>query len=264
MIGRNLQRAWYGMRGYYPARMEKYRFRVRLEDRKFWRTLASGEWEHHTFRILDSLLQPDSLYLDFGAWIGPTVLYAARQCRHVFCLEPDAEAYERLLSNLRLNRIENVSTFHGAMHTHDGSVTLHNPRIFGNSETRVGSDGSVDLRVAPCLTWRSAMAMWQEPQIDVLKMDVEGAEFDLLPTLKSDLDALKPALYLSTHASFFDATQRKGKMKTIQTIAESYIYRYDRNLKTLELDELAGPDYTDQPSELVLSMVPLSKKAVYR
>ena len=253
MIGRNLQRAWYGMRGYYPARMEKYRFRVRLEDRKFWRTLASGEWEHHTFRILDSLLQPDSLYLDFGAWIGPTVLYAARQCRHVFCLEPDAEAYERLLSNLRLNRIENVSTFHGAMHTHDGSVTLHNPRIFGNSETRVQRASAGDSTTVLAMDISRFIECWNIRQIDLIKIDVEGAEFDLMQSIIDLLPSMKPCIYLSLHAPLVAQTERQGKLAAVVELARHYTCCYDKDLKKIEPGEILTPRFTDRFSEVLLT-----------
>ena len=92
------------------------RYRVAPGNRKFWRKVDAGQWEPETFTVLARCLRADSVYVDVGGWVGPTVLFAAAQGASVYCVEPDPVAYERLLANLRINKVAGVQSFHGALH----------------------------------------------------------------------------------------------------------------------------------------------------
>ena len=102
------RKAIYRMRGHYPGRLGGEAYRLDPYHSKFWRKASAGDWEPATFAVLDAHLRPDRDYIDIGAWIGPTVLYAARKARHVWCFEPDPTAFRALSWNLELNGIENV------------------------------------------------------------------------------------------------------------------------------------------------------------
>jgi tRNA/tmRNA/rRNA uracil-C5-methylase (TrmA/RlmC/RlmD family) len=61
-------------------------------------------WEQDTFHILEYYkdLEKD-IYIDIGAWIGPTVLYSANIYNRVIAIEPDPIAIERLEENIKVN-----------------------------------------------------------------------------------------------------------------------------------------------------------------
>lgn len=86
----------YRARGHVNGRLGGLPFRLDPYHSKFWRRAGRGDWEPETFAVLDAHLRGDADYLDIGAWIGPTVLYAARKARHVWCFEPDPTAYRHL------------------------------------------------------------------------------------------------------------------------------------------------------------------------
>lgn len=48
------------------------------------RHLQSGQREPHLFTILDHYLRADRSYIDMGAFIGATVLYAVLLARHCY------------------------------------------------------------------------------------------------------------------------------------------------------------------------------------
>ena len=135
--------------------------------------MTNGVWEPYTFRILDVFLdRPTIPYLDIGAWIGPTVLYAARKVDRVWAIEPDRVAYAALLTNLRLNECRNVRTFNLAILDRDGIARLGSDCL-GNSMTRITN--SENSFYASCRTLDSFMFEQGLGDDTFIKMDVEGA-----------------------------------------------------------------------------------------
>ena len=53
--------------------------------------------------VLKGLIEPDSIHVDIGAWIGPTVLYGGQIAARCITAEPDPTAREALEANLHLN-----------------------------------------------------------------------------------------------------------------------------------------------------------------
>lgn len=71
-----------------------------------WWIKRYKEWEDRTFIILDTFLDARRSFIDVGAWIGPTVLYGAAKAQHIYCFEPDPEAYRVLMRSNRSRRAE--------------------------------------------------------------------------------------------------------------------------------------------------------------
>ena len=275
-LKRRLALAYYRATGGFPAKLAGGRYRLVPEDRKFWRKAASGQWERHTFRILDQLLRPDSVYVDVGAWIGPTVLFAAARCKVVYCIEPDAIAYERLLGNLRMNGIDNVLPFHGALGVRNGTVQIAGEKGFGTSETRVQAtpvDGGADVAATVlAMDLPRFIQWWGIERIDLMKIDIEGAEFDLAPAL-IDLSATlkpatskpatskpatskpatsKPAIHLSLHAPLFPQSERQAKLAAIVQLAECYAHCYDRDSNKIQPRDILEEPFVSRFREVVL------------
>src|SRR6185295_3331065 len=67
----------------------------------FWGEWERGTWEPGTREAIESHVTPGSTYVDIGAWIGPTVLWAAPIAARVLALEPDPVAYLLLVENTK-------------------------------------------------------------------------------------------------------------------------------------------------------------------
>lgn len=208
-----VKKALFRARGHYAGRLGGEPFRLDPYHSKFWRKASAGDWEPATFAVLDAHLDRDHDYLDIGAWIGPTVLYGARRARHVWCFEPDPTAFRYLAWNIALNDLGNVSAFAVALAQGFGVARMAS---FGgeagdsmtsllNGEGRGGTD-------ALTIGFRAFAASVDLSRVSLVKIDIEGAEFDVLPTMVPWLKAHRPALYLSTHAPFLDAATRTERM----------------------------------------------------
>lgn len=218
-----VRKMMYRARGYYDGALAGERFRLDPYHSKFWRKATAGQWEPDTFAVLDRFLDRDHDYLDIGAWIGPTVLYGARKARHVWCFEPDPEAYRALAWNIALNDLNNVSAFAAAISEDVGIARMASfGGEKGDSMTSLlnseGANGSDVLTIG----WAQFAGSVDLSGVSLVKMDIEGAEFDVLPALLPWLKTQRPALYLSTHASFLPPEERADRMAALSEMLSFY------------------------------------------
>ena len=168
---------------------------------RIWDPMTSGDWEPETVHAVTAVVGPGSTVVDVGAWIGPLTLLSAALGATVRSYEPDPVARTALLANLAVNdfgdRVEVVAAGLGAS---AGEFELHSGELGDSMSslvrgTTTGTSTTVEVRDAA-----SEAAAHDFAGADLVKMDVEGAEFDVLPRLVPLLGPLPPDLLLSTHA----------------------------------------------------------------
>ena len=241
------RKALYRLRGHYDGHLGGEPFRLDPYHSKFWRKASAGDWEPETFAVLRDHLAPDRDYLDIGAWIGPTVLFGARHARHVWCFEPDAEAFRHLAWNITLNDLRNVSAFAVALSDGFGVARMASfGGEVGDSMTSLLSDDAASGTDALTIGWDQFAGAVDLSGVSLVKMDIEGAEFDVLPTLLPWLKQHRPALYLSTHAPFLPETERAARMRALADSLCFYDDWRDEQGNRIGPDDLARPDALDR------------------
>lgn len=244
-----IRKMMYRARGYLDGNLAGEPFRLDPYHSKFWRKAAAGTWEPDTFAVLDAHLDARHDYLDIGAWIGPTVLYGARKARHVWCFEPDPEAFRALAWNIDLNGLGNVSAFAAAISQDVGIARMASfGGEKGDSMSSLLNAGGANGSDVLTLGWDQFAGSVDLSGVSLVKMDIEGAEFDVLPTLLPWLKAHRPALYLSTHAPFLDADKRAGRMAALAEMLRFY--------DTCETSDGLTPIAEALASETALSQFP--------
>lgn len=109
--------------------------------------------------------------------------YGAR----VRCLDPVEEFGDQALAEAGGD--DRFTFVHAALATHDGPVRMQaHHEAASRSVSAAGLYDSERWVEAPGRTLASVMRELGDGHVDLLKLDVEGAEYELLPTL--DLDAL--------------------------------------------------------------------------
>lgn len=179
-------------------------FKVNDARPGFWAQAAHGNWEKPTYDILDACLDEDTVCLDFGAWVGPTVLYEAQRCRKVIAFEPDAAAADELEANLALNPdfADRVTVIRKAVWTQAGSRRMAAKTAPGDSMSSfVHRDASVTFDVE-CISVEEIAAMVGPTDKLFIKMDIEGAEYDVAPCLAPLLARERVDCYVSFHPRF--------------------------------------------------------------
>src|SRR5215207_5157387 len=76
-----------------------------IADRQltFWDAVEKGQWEPLTLATVRAYCRPGVVFVDCGAWVGPTALVAAGAGAQVFAIEADPAALEQLAANLAAN-----------------------------------------------------------------------------------------------------------------------------------------------------------------
>lgn len=180
------------------------RFVVTDDNAAFWPRVAQGHWEPATFRAIGQHLTPETTVLDFGAWIGPITLFAASQARHVFSFEPDPEAARQLRANIACNpSLEpKISVIEKAVWPESGTIRLGAKGAQGDSMSSVHHKGSGITWEIQTITPEEIAALLPDKGAVFLKIDVEGAEYDIVPQLSRLVQRPDLAALVSFHPRF--------------------------------------------------------------
>ena len=173
-------------------------------DEYFWDLFDNGDWEAELLQLLAYKLKPDSVYVDIGSWIGPTVLTAAQYSDHVYAVEPDEVAYPALLKNIEANPLlaPKISTDKLAIMNYNGWADLGVQGEEGNSMSSVLSHETT--KRVRCIILSNYLRYKQIDKVDMIKIDTEGAELYILPQLAAIWkDIGEPTIHLSIHKAFF-------------------------------------------------------------
>jgi FkbM family methyltransferase len=136
-------------------------------------------------RVNDFLADTDRpVILDCGANIGYTVLNYKRQFprAEIVAFEPDPQFAPLLRRNLERNGAPDVQVVEAAAWTADGRATWAMEEKDGSRLTPQGTAAAPTVEVATV-----DMARYLDREIDLLKLDIEGAEFQVVPHLGSRL-----------------------------------------------------------------------------
>jgi FkbM family methyltransferase len=220
--------------------MRGTRFRADPYHIAFWNEVNRGAWETSTLDALEEFLNRSSVFADIGAWIGPLTLFAAGRARRVFSFEPDPFAYECLLRNLRLNDLRNVTPFHLALGARNGLRPMALPDgQLGTSRTTPLVSGEGTDRIEACgIRWQDWMTVTGVDHLDFIKIDIEGGEFELLPSMRDYLQSDKPTVHLSLHAPFLAPEERSEKLQEIAEVLRVYRTWYDEERRPVREREL--------------------------
>ena len=149
---------------------------------------------------------------DCGANIGTSVVYFRQQhpTARIVAFEADPVIGQILTENLRQNRIENVEVIQKAVWTDENGISL------GGTESDGGSVFSTEaIRPVPSVRLRDWLL--REPRIDMLKMDIEGAELAVLADCAGALTNVR-AMFVEFHAYI---GHRQGLADLINVLEDS-------------------------------------------
>ena len=150
----------------------------------FWGT----HQEQDELNVVTNLLRPGMVFFDLGANQGLYSISAGHKVRkegRVYAFEPVPSEYRKLQANIRLNLATNIIAEHLAIGRYDDTTQMYAcepSKAMYSSLVRPAVSSEVKVQ---CISVRSISLdtyTFQNriDQIDILKMDVEGAERDVL------------------------------------------------------------------------------------
>jgi FkbM family methyltransferase len=182
--------------------------KIRQADGLMWidraATLGYGSdgigWQDHegnNARILDGLLPEGGVLLDVGAHVGHWALRLAAKASKVIAVEANPATAATLRRHIAMNGIDNVTVVEAAAWDRQEDLVLSDP----NGQTEGGSTRVLpsDGRVATAHGWPLDDLLAMEPRIDLVKLDVEGADLHALRGMKNTLARTRPVLFIECH-----------------------------------------------------------------
>jgi FkbM family methyltransferase len=198
----------------------------------FWRGAYSGD----ELTLLDRILRPDMTFLDVGANQGEFSVFAAPRLSagRIISLEPVSFLFERLQRNVTANGFRNVTTLQRGLSDRDAVVGIYMVRSrFTDGSLNEGLPSTVrfvdaeneieQIRVIPL---DSLVADLNINRLDVMKVDVEGAEMRVLLGAAESIYRFRPVILLEIN----DETCRSAGYRAEDLIdyVEKMGYRIER------------------------------------
>ena len=183
------------------VRVGRHLLRADDDQPTFWARVESGRWEPGTLAILDERLRPGTILLDLGAWVGPISLYAAACGARVVAVEADPTALAQLRRNLAANpRLAGRVTVLGrAAAPEPGPVRLGARRKPGDSMSSTLLASASSSWSAEAVTPHELAGMVGRDGALVIKIDIEGGEYALLPSMGPLLERSRCAAIVAFH-----------------------------------------------------------------
>ncbi|MBS1503818.1 MAG: FkbM family methyltransferase [Bacteroidetes bacterium] len=164
-----------------------------------WKIITTGTYEAWTSKIIRFSLRPGNVALDIGANIGLQSIRMAQcvgETGAVIAFEPLEYLRLKFHNNVVLNRLSNVTLMPYALSDIPGVAAFEidpaawNQGTFNISGKHKGTESQqVDIRVGDDLPQIQTLK-----RLDVVKVDVEGFEFQVLKGLEKTLEKFRPRI----------------------------------------------------------------------
>ena len=170
-----------------------------------------GSYEMGKRVAFEGEVGPGAVVYDIGANVGYFSLLAAvlvGKNGQVVAFEPLPRNIDYLKKHVSLNKFENVTIFEAAVSDHNGEAAFD----LGPSTAmgHIAEKGSIKVRL---VALDSLLASGDLKPPDYMKIDVEGAEYEVLRGAARLIKEYQPILFLDTH-------QREAHHNTLSFLEE--------------------------------------------
>lgn len=179
----------------------------------FFSVRANNAVEPEITHFIDGFLKEGFYFVDIGANIGLLSIQAAEKIGasgKVLCFEPNPFVYRQLEELVRLNGKGNIHCFPFALGDQQQWLSLHMNDLDSILMTRssfVIDDTHQKVKATEVLVLPLDNVYPKNSRLDLLKIDVEGAEISVLNGAKETIELYKPVVCLEVHGIYFDDPQ---------------------------------------------------------
>ena len=154
--------------------------------------LAYGEYTQFEINLLSHVINDETVVYDIGANIGYHTLGFASKAKHVYAFEPNNKNYKLLQANTGIHK--NVTTYNFGVSDKniDSFIEDFEPGVLNNyGELHLSNSGQ------PCKLVKLDDFIKKEnlPEPQVIKIDVEGHEYEVLMGLDNTIRNTLPVIF---------------------------------------------------------------------
>jgi FkbM family methyltransferase len=190
---------------------ENYNFQIReyaedpSDDHNLDFKVINETWIENVYRIHQGQFFGGGVFIDVGANIGAVSLFVDSFNKDrednskikVYAVEPEPNNLYLLSQNIENNPTENITIVNNAIWHEEKMVSISNRG--GNSSI---VDKDEDKSEVLAITLETLFSTYDIKEVDVMKIDIEGAEFDLIINTPAETLAKINRLVLEFDKSF--------------------------------------------------------------
>jgi FkbM family methyltransferase len=160
-----------------------------------------GTWDERGIKFLKNNLKKADVFFDIGANIGAYSLVASKIVGtdgQVHSFEPVSEVFERFQYNIKLNGLINITANRNAVYQSSEVLDL-----FVSSKENAGMSSifhhdteSGIIEKVQAITIDGYVEKMNIQRIDMIKIDIEGAELFALKGMKNTLSRFRPVIIM--------------------------------------------------------------------
>ena len=197
-------------------------YRMKVDWTKH-RSFAYGTWEPEVVGVITQNVRPGMVALDIGAHSGYYTLMLSKLVGakgRVIAFEPLPPNFRILQENVELNRATNVQRQQQAVGERSGEGILIVPDPMDSlvAGPMIAADPRGIMRV-PTVSLDDFL-FEHGTSVDFVKMDVEGAEGDILRGARRTLETFHPCMMVELH----DMEKQEGRHHPVADLMEEFGY----------------------------------------
>jgi FkbM family methyltransferase len=175
-----------------------------------WSILSTGTYEDEISKLIHISLKPGEVALDIGGNIGLQSIRMAKCVGDqgmVYAFEPLSYLQEKFRNNMKLNKANNVKLFPFALSNVESeadfkiSTNNWNQGTFSIKDT----DGGLEIQHVFIKVADEIPDIKGLNRLDLIKIDVEGFEYQVLLGLKHTLEKHKPRIIFEYDSNYWQA-----------------------------------------------------------
>lgn len=182
---------WLLPRGTHEQVVDETTAEFRIDTNREHRRIRTLMYETDILEEVLSTVSADDIFYDIGANVGVYTCFVGQQTDHVVAFEPHTETAARLRDNISLNTVD-ADVYECAVADYSGTASLSIPQRssqeLGTGEfSLVHMDDADDVGEIDVVVGDTLVAQQDLPRPTVAKIDVEGAELQVLSGLSETL-----------------------------------------------------------------------------
>lgn len=221
----------------YP--ISRLKIKVNKGPLAYWRCLELGIWEFDMIRFITDLVKTEETILEVGAWIGQLALlfsHLVGKNGRVHAFEPMPRSFSLLKGYAIDNKMDNIHLYNMAVSNSVNYVTLYSPSQISDYATTLQPSAVASLvnrkikateykiQLECKSTTIDAFCSNRNIKPDGIKIDVEGAEGDVLEGAIETIEKYHPWCLLEFHGHLISELERQRTWSLITDRAKKILY----------------------------------------
>jgi len=206
--------------------------------------MQDGIHARHVLNEISNNLKPNSLFIDVGANVGSISIPIAKQTGdigvEVVACEASCAMLKRLEANIGLNALSNIRVNESAIFSHDRGLTFYEQTLTNNNMglSSVKQNDDIGSFIETQIRSKTLDGLYGEletgKEVSVVKIDVQGAEFDVLMGASAIIREQRPVFIFEHEDEYHDDCE--AVKKSIRQFFDTHnysLYAMDSNLENL-------------------------------